>query len=120
MPRFWTVAIPFGLVILAQVGFVVHLVAFLRPQLGATCTAQAVALVATAAMAGRLALGVVIDRLDQGLVIGLNTAIVQFTFAFGPALLGMIRDMAGSYTPALGLCIAAELAAATIVLAGRR
>lgn len=176
-PRFWTVSIPFGLAILAQVGFVVHLVAFLRPLLGAAGTAQAVALVAAAAMAGRLALGLVIDRIDQrrttaaslasqaialaamaalptpavlyagcllfglsvgnvitfpalivqrefaarafGLVIGLNTAIVQLTFSFGPALLGMVRDAAGSYVPALGVCIVAEIAAAAIVLAGR-
>ncbi|MBO0710884.1 MAG: MFS transporter [Acetobacteraceae bacterium] len=63
--HFWTISIPFALVLLAQVGLIVHLVAFLGPRLGAHGTACAVALVAAAAMGGRLLLGLVIDRLDQ-------------------------------------------------------
>jgi len=51
-------------------------------------------------------------------VIGLANAIAQFTFAFAPALLGVVHDSAGGYAPALALCIALQLAAAAIVLRG--
>ena len=54
-------------------------------------------------------------------VVSLVVAINQFTFAFGPALLGWARDRWGSYTVALGLCMVCEAAAAVIVLLrGRR
>jgi nitrate/nitrite transporter NarK len=174
----WSVALPFALVLAAQVGFLVHLVALLRPQLGASGAASAVAAAAIAAMLGRIGLGIVVDRLNQrrvsalsfasqalgllailmfpaspevlyagcclfglsvgnvitlpsliiqrefaarsfGLVVGLNAGIGQVTFAFGPALLGLIRDLAGDYAPALILCMALELAAAAIIMTHR-
>jgi len=49
-------------------------------------------------------------------VVSLVVAINQFTFAFGPALLGWARDRWGSYSGALGLCFVCEAAAAVIVL----
>ncbi len=49
-------------------------------------------------------------------VVSLVVAINQFTFAFGPALLGWARDRWGSYSVALGLCVLCEVAAAVIVL----
>jgi len=49
-------------------------------------------------------------------VVSLVVAINQFTFAFGPALLGWARDRWGSYSVALGLCFVCEVAAAVIVL----
>lgn len=49
-------------------------------------------------------------------VVSLVVAINQFTFAFGPALLGWARDRWGSYSVALGLCLVCEVAAAVIVL----
>lgn len=49
-------------------------------------------------------------------VVSLVVAINQFTFAFGPALLGWARDRWGSYSVALGLCFVCEAAAAVIVL----
>jgi predicted MFS family arabinose efflux permease len=49
-------------------------------------------------------------------VVSLVVAINQFTFAFGPALLGWARDRWGSYSIALGLCLVCEAAAAIIVL----
>ena len=55
-----------------------------------------------------------------GLVMGLSTAICQFTYAFGPVLLGAVHDVSGGYRPALGLCMALEVAAASIILVGRR
>jgi cyanate permease len=166
------------LVLAAQVGFLVHLVALLRPRLGESGAAYAVAAAAMAAMLGRIGLGLIIDRLDQrrvsaasfasqaiglglivmfpanpevlyaacclfglsvgnvitlpsliiqrefaarsfGLMVGLSAGIGQVTFAFGPALLGLIRDLAGDYAPALVVCIALELAAAAIVISYR-
>jgi predicted MFS family arabinose efflux permease len=66
-PRFWSVSAPFALAVAAQVGFIVHQVAFLLPRLGATSTGVAIGCTAFAAMAGRLALGAVVDRLNQRL-----------------------------------------------------
>lgn len=63
--HFWSVALPFALAIAAQVGFILHMVAFLLPVLGAAGTGAAVMSSSLAAMAGRLALGAVIDRLPR-------------------------------------------------------
>jgi MFS family permease len=50
-------------------------------------------------------------------LVGLVVAINQFTFAFGPSLVGVLRDWAGTYGPALGVCAALQaIAAATILL----
>lgn len=48
------------------------------------------------------------------LVVGIN----QFTFAFGPSLVGVVRDWAGVYGPALGACAALEAVAAVMILLG--
>jgi MFS family permease len=49
-----------------------------------------------------------------GLVVGIN----QFTFAFGPALVGLLRDLTGSYDIALGACVLLQAIAATLVMLG--
>jgi len=51
-----------------------------------------------------------------GLLIGLSTAISQFVFAFGPGLIGLVRDFSGGYRAALFLCVALDLVAAAIVM----
>ncbi len=52
-----------------------------------------------------------------GLVVGIN----QFTFAFGPSLVGVLRDWTGTYGPALAACAALQaVAAATLLLGPRR
>ncbi len=51
-----------------------------------------------------------------GLLIGLATGISQFTYAFGPGLIGLVRDATGSYGASLALCIALNLCAAAILL----
>ena len=51
-----------------------------------------------------------------GMLIGLSTAISQFVFAFGPGLVGLVRDWSGGYRAALLLCVAFDLVAAAIVL----
>ena len=53
-------------------------------------------------------------------LVALAVGINQFTFAFGPSLVGIIRDQAGSYAVALGVCIALEAAAAAMILLGPR
>jgi MFS family permease len=175
--RFWTVSAPFALALLAQVGFLVHQVAFLEPTIGRAQAASAVAITTGMSILGRLALGTVIDRLNQravaavslagqaaallvmtqtkdvaalfaacavfgvsvgnlvtlpaliiqqefaatsfGMLVALSTAIGQFTYAFGPGLLGLVHDLTGGYAAALALCMALELAGAAIVLLHR-
>jgi MFS family permease len=175
--RFWLVAMPFGLGLLAQVGFIVHQVAFLLPQLGPDGTGLAVALTTIAAVTGRIGVAAFVDRLDRrwvtavsfllqamalgamllhpaplviyagcflfglsvgnaitlpalmvldefaaasfGMVLGLVTASNQFLYAFGPLVLGLLRDLGGGYAPSLIACMVLEIAAAVLVLVGR-
>jgi MFS family permease len=51
-----------------------------------------------------------------GLVVGIN----QFTFAFGPSLVGVVRDWAGAYGPALAACTVLQAVAAVMILLGPR
>jgi predicted MFS family arabinose efflux permease len=176
--RFWSISAPFALAIAAQVGFIVHQVAFLLPTLGPSGTGLAVGCAAFAAMAGRLLMGAVVDRLNQrlasavsfvsqavglglllalpdrtvalyagcvlfglsvgnvitlpalliqrefagqsfGLVIGLSTAVAQFTLALAPGLFGMLHDATGGYAAVLLVCIALQIGAAVLVVATR-
>jgi MFS family permease len=176
-PAFWSVAAPFALALMAQVGFLVHQIALLEPAIGRTAAGISVAVLTVAAVIGRLALGAFNLRLDLrwvtallllsqaaalfammqttnvahlliacavfglsagnlmslpslivqrefdaasfGLLIGLSTAIGQFTYAFGPGLLGVVRDATGSYVAPLALCIALEIAAAGMIVGSR-
>jgi MFS family permease len=174
--RFWSVSAPFALGLAAQVGVLTHLVTLVTPTLGTGGAARAVSVTTAAALIGRLATGVVVDRLNRravasvtlviqmiglawlawrpsplavyagcvlfgfgvgnmttlpglilavewprerfsalvGLVVGIN----QFTFAFGPSLVGVIRDHAGTYGPALMTCAALQAIAAALVALG--
>jgi predicted MFS family arabinose efflux permease len=49
-------------------------------------------------------------------IISLLVAFNQFTFAFGPGVLGVIRDGTGSYTVSLLLCMLLQSLAAGLVL----
>ena len=49
-----------------------------------------------------------------GLMVGIN----QLTFAFGPSLVGVVRDWAGSYATALGACAALQAISAVLILLG--
>jgi MFS-type transporter involved in bile tolerance (Atg22 family) len=51
-----------------------------------------------------------------GTVISLIVAFNQLTFACGPGVLGIIRDVTGSYTASLLLCILVHSLAAGMVL----
>jgi predicted MFS family arabinose efflux permease len=61
---FWTVAAPFALALLAQVGFLVHLIAFLEPITGRAQAGLALVVTTVMAVIGRLGLGGVIDRIE--------------------------------------------------------
>lgn len=175
---FLTLAIPFALGLLAQVGLLTHQVSYLLRFFETQAAAFAVSLTTIAAVTARTLTGLFIDRLDPravcagnfavqiaglavllgaespppvylgwivfglgvgnlvtlpsivvqaefpreafsrviSLIIGLN----QFTFAFGPAILGALRDWSGDYRAAFGFCMALQGLAAGIVLAGRR
>src|SRR6478735_3387339 len=63
--HFWTIALPFALALSAQVGFIVHQVAFLLPRLGNDGAGIAIAATAIAAAAGRLAFAPMIDGMNQ-------------------------------------------------------
>ncbi|WBU29883.1 MFS transporter [Rhodopseudomonas palustris] len=171
---FLTATIAFSLVLLAQVGFIVHLIAYLDPLIGRERAAVAMSLLTAMAVVGRVSLSVVIDRLNQrlvsalsfasqavalgvlistrdatlllvacalfgfsvgnlitlpsliiqrefptssfGILVALNTAINQVTYAFGPGVIGLLRDASGSYTLPFTGCIALQLAAAALIM----
>ena len=175
---FLSISIAFALVLFAQVGFVVHLIAFLDPLIGRPDAAIAVALLTAMAMAGRVLFSTVIDRLNQrlasaisfasqavallivinsrdeialigacalfgfsvgnvitlpslivqrefdprsfGVLISLITAINQITYAFGPGVIGLLRDASGSYALPFYGCIGLELVAAVLIMARGR
>jgi MFS family permease len=176
---FLSVSIAFALVLFAQVGFIVHLIAFLDPVIGRASAATAVALLTAMAMAGRVLFSTVIDRLNQrlasaisfvsqavalviiihsrnemvliaacalfgfsvgnlitlpslivqrefdprafGVLISLITAINQVTYAFGPGVIGLLRDASGSYALPFYGCFGLELIAAVLIMVrGRR
>ena len=51
-----------------------------------------------------------------GMLVGLSWAITQFTYAFGPGVMGALRDITGGYGAPLWLCIALDIAAAALIL----
>jgi MFS family permease len=172
--QFWTMTLPFAFGIGAQVGFLVHQIAFLEPKIGTQHASLAVATTTASAVLGRLVLGTFIDRLNQrivsaisfvsqslallvlirtdneiavfaacalfgfsvgnlitlpsliisrefpagsfGLLVGLSVAINQVIYAFGPGVVGWLRDFSGGYTTSFMLCMAMEIAAALIIL----
>jgi predicted MFS family arabinose efflux permease len=175
---FLTIAIAFALVLFAQVGFIVHLIAFLDPVIGRERAATAVALLTAMAVVGRVLFSTVIDWLNQrlasaisfasqavallivinsrnemlllaacalfgfsvgnlitlpslivqrefdsrafGVLISLITAINQITYAFGPGVIGLLRDASGSYALPFYVCIGLELIAAALIMIRRK
>jgi MFS family permease len=171
---FLTVTIAFALVLFAQVGFIVHLIAFLDPVIGRDHAAIAVALLTAMAVVGRVLFSTVIDRLNQrlasalsfasqavalaviihsrsdgmlmaacalfgfsvgnlitlpalivqrefdprsfGVLVSLVTAICQVAYAFGPGVVGLLRDLSGSYALPFYGCIGLELSAAALIM----
>jgi predicted MFS family arabinose efflux permease len=52
-------------------------------------------------------------------VVSLVTATNQVAFAFAPTVMAMLRDATGTYTTALGVCVALDVLGAIVVLAPR-
>jgi predicted MFS family arabinose efflux permease len=49
-------------------------------------------------------------------IVALSTAVVQILYAFGPGLLGILRDASGGYGVPLGVCMALNLVASVVIL----
>ncbi len=61
------------------------------------------------------------DPRSFGVLVSLITAINQITYAFGPGVIGLLRDASGSYSLPFYGCIALELTAAVLIMVrGRR
>ena len=56
------------------------------------------------------------DARSFGVLISLITAITQVTYAFGPGIIGVLRDVFGGYTVPFYLCIMLELIAAALIM----
>jgi predicted MFS family arabinose efflux permease len=56
------------------------------------------------------------DPRSFGVLVSLITAINQITYAFGPGIIGLLRDASGGYTLPFYGCIALELTAATLIM----
>jgi MFS family permease len=95
---FWTVTGPFALVLIAQVAFIVHQIAFMEPIVGRAQAAVSVSVMTTFAVIGRLTLGAVVDRLDPRLI----SCVSMFSQA--AALFAMTRTTDTTY---LLICCAA-------------
>ena len=57
---------------------------------------------------------------EFALVVSMTIAVSQVAFAFGPAVLGVLRDRFDHYDPALVFCIVVELVGAVIIVARPR
>src|SRR5258705_4575578 len=169
-----SVSIAFALVLFAQVGFIVHLIAVLDSVIRRERAAIAVALLTAMAVVGRVLFSFVINRLNQrlasalsfvsqaaalvivinfhndivliaacalfgfsvgnlitlpslivqrefdprsfGVLVSLITAINQITYAFGPGVIGLLRDASGSYSLPFYVCVCLELTAAVLIM----
>jgi predicted MFS family arabinose efflux permease len=60
------------------------------------------------------------DPRSFGVLVSLITAITQVTYAFGPGVIGLLRDAYGSYALPFYCCIGLELIAAALILFGGR
>jgi predicted MFS family arabinose efflux permease len=60
------------------------------------------------------------DARAFGVLISLITAINQVTYAFGPGVVGVLRDLSGGYALPFSGCIVLEVIAAVLVMIGGR
>jgi predicted MFS family arabinose efflux permease len=56
------------------------------------------------------------DPRSFGVLVSLITAINQITYAFGPGVVGLLRDMSGSYSLPFYGCVGLELIAAVLIM----
>jgi cyanate permease len=60
------------------------------------------------------------DSRSFGVLISLVTAINQVTYAFGPGVVGVLRDSSGGYALPFYGCMALEVIAAALIMMGGR
>ena len=72
--RFWSFGGPFAIVWVTQTAFLTHEINIFTPVVGPVGAAAAVAATTFAAVAGRLILGAVVDRLDRRLVTAVSVS----------------------------------------------
>jgi predicted MFS family arabinose efflux permease len=51
-----------------------------------------------------------------GVLVSLITAATQVTYAFGPGIVGWLRDLSGSYAVPFYVCMALQVAAAVLIM----
>src|SRR5690348_802783 len=56
------------------------------------------------------------DPKSFGVLVALQTAIAQVTYAFGPGVIGVLRDLSGSYTVPFYCAVALELIAVVLIM----
>jgi MFS family permease len=137
---FLTISIPFALGLLAQVGFLTHQMSYLLRFLQPESASLAVGLLPGAESTAIVCLGCVLFGLGVGNVVTLPSLIIQhefprqhfarvvslivsvnqYTFAFGPAILGGPQDRWGSYRASFVFCIGLQAIATLVVLLRRR
>jgi predicted MFS family arabinose efflux permease len=93
-PRYLTMVGAFSLALLAQISFIAHQAAFLEPSLGLKGAGWAISLTSLSALVGRLAVGLVVDRIDRRLA----TAVVLLV-----QIAGMVVLLSSAAMPALYL-----------------
>lgn len=93
-PRYLTMVGAFSLALLAQISFIAHQAAFLEPSLGLKGAGWAISLTSLSALVGRLAVGLVVDRIDRRLA----TAVVLLV-----QIAGMVVLLSSAAMPSLYL-----------------
>ncbi len=74
-PRFLTMVGAFSIGLLAQISFIAHQAAFLEPTLGLKGAGWAISATALSALAGRILVGLIVDRIDRRLATSLVLAV---------------------------------------------
>jgi len=92
-PRYLTMVGAFSLGLLAQISFIAHQVAYLEPTLGLKGAGWAVGITSVSALIGRLAVGLIIDKVDRRLA----SALVLCVQVAGMAVLLAADSITGLY-----------------------
>ncbi|MDB5567150.1 MAG: transporter [Tardiphaga sp.] len=56
------------------------------------------------------------DARSFGVLVSLITAVTQVTYAFGPGIIGLLRDASGSYAVPFYVCMSLQLIAAVLIM----
>ena len=114
-PRFWSIAGPFAMVLAAQVGVILYQVSYPLPLLGTDGTSVALVSTSISAILGRLALGVVVDRIPHR---GTSAAVFSTQAASLGLMLAFPSHPISFYLAStlFGLCIGNVLTFASLIL----